>query len=120
MHGTYSTYEEAVIAAKKIIDDFLAGVDYKKMTAEQLFSDWTHYGDNPFISGDLGKAQVDELKPIVAELEKRMKINPENFAEILKPIDLPLSRFFSASEYAKACCRKLCPEEGAASKKEDI
>ncbi len=122
LHGTYETYEEAVAAAKKIIDDFLAEVDCKKLTAEELFSGWAHYGDSPFIVGDVGKACEDEVlergKAIVKEMKSRQKAHGSNLAEMLKPMDLPPPKlFFSASAYVRERCRELCSEAGAGSKK---
>lgn len=117
LHGTYDTYEEAVAATKKIIDNCLAGVDHTGMTSEQLYSGWAHYGDNPFIVGDLDNARIDELvaqgKAILAELESRMGIHITSPADILKSIDLPPSNKFSASDYARERCREICREEDA-------
>ena len=111
LHGTYKTYDEAVVAAKKIIDNFFADPAKGNLTAEQLFSGWSHYGDNPFIVGDLSEAHIAEIKQqgeaIVVEFGKRVEEHGQNLQEMLKPFDLPPSRSFSASEYARECCEKL-------------
>jgi hypothetical protein len=122
LHGTYETYDEAVVAAKKIIDGFFAGTEQGKRSAEQLFSGWAQFGDNPFIVGDLTEAHISEIKQqgeaIIAEFGKRVEEHGQDFHEMLKPFDLPPSRRFSASEYAKECCEKLCLKEEEMSKEE--
>jgi hypothetical protein len=123
LHGTYETYDEAVVSAKKIIDNFFANPECRKRTAEQLFSGWAHFGDNPFIVGDLSEAHVAEIKQqgeaFIAEFEKRKEEHGQNLHEMLKPFNLPPSRSFSASEYARECCKKLGLKEDDISKEEN-
>ena len=111
----FDDYEEAVAAAKRIIDGSLEGADFKGLTADQLFKGWCCYGENPCIRGDFDEAFMEEVSAeIVAigtEIERRKEVYGDNIAEILKPIDnVPRSRRFSASEYAKKRCRELCRE----------
>ena len=48
-YGEYETCEEAVSAAKKIVDDFLTS-NYKfGMTADDLYDHYQSFGGDPFI-----------------------------------------------------------------------
>lgn len=52
--GDFESLAEAIAACKKIVDDCLNG-DYKPgMTAEALYSNYTMFGDDPWISGGDG------------------------------------------------------------------
>lgn len=118
MANGFDDYEEAVAAAKRIIDGSLEGGDYKGLTSDQLFKGWSCYGESPCIRGDFDAsfmAEVSaEIVAIGTEIERRRKAYGDNIVEILKPIDnVPRSRRFSASEYARQRCRELCHEEDA-------
>ena len=47
--GIYSTWDEAVQAAKSLVDEFLTGNKAKASSAEELFSAYCQYGEDPFI-----------------------------------------------------------------------
>lgn len=50
--GTFNSYEEAVVACRRIVDDFLQRCHRVGMTAEELYSQYTSFGDDPFIRPD--------------------------------------------------------------------
>jgi hypothetical protein len=50
-HGTFDTLEAAIAAAKSIVDSFLSSALKSGMTAEQLYEQYVHFGDDPFIRG---------------------------------------------------------------------
>ena len=52
-HGTFATYDEAVAACQRIVDEFLAGQYRPGMTAEELYGLYTTFGEDPFIRSDV-------------------------------------------------------------------
>ena len=46
--GEYDTWEEALAAAKKVVDDFL---DASSESGAKLYDDYVSFGEDPFISG---------------------------------------------------------------------
>jgi hypothetical protein len=48
-HGNFSSWDEAVAAARKVVDDSLSENYQHGMTADELFSQYTAFGDDPFI-----------------------------------------------------------------------
>jgi hypothetical protein len=50
-HGEFDQYEEALIASKKIVDDFLVKEHKPEMTADVLYEHYASFGDDPFIVG---------------------------------------------------------------------
>jgi len=50
-HGEYETLEDAIKAAKEIVDDFLSSAYTPGMSAEKLYQGYTSFGDDPFIIG---------------------------------------------------------------------
>lgn len=48
--GAFDVYESAVREAKKIVDEFLSKALSSTITAEQLFSDYKQYGEDPWIT----------------------------------------------------------------------
>jgi hypothetical protein len=70
-HGVFETKEEAIAAAKAIVDEFLTLNHEPGMTAEELYHAYTGFGDDPFIVGpeyrvlfsawDYAKARSQEL-----------------------------------------------------------
>lgn len=50
--GKYETWEEAVAAAKKLVDASLADSYKPGMSAESLYSAYKMFGEDPFILGD--------------------------------------------------------------------
>jgi hypothetical protein len=51
-HGAFATYDEAIFACQRIVDDFLARQYQSGMTAEELYRLYTSFGDDPFIRSD--------------------------------------------------------------------
>ena len=51
-HGSYRTLAAAVKACKRIVDEFLKEHYKPGMTAEELYSGYTGFGEDPWISGD--------------------------------------------------------------------
>ena len=47
----YDTFEAAVQACQKIVDDFLKGQYKPGMSSEELFDQYTNFGEDPFIRG---------------------------------------------------------------------
>jgi hypothetical protein len=52
--GVYDTLEEAIAASESIIDNFLIEKATKRMTVAELFFQYQHYGEVPFIFSDSG------------------------------------------------------------------
>jgi hypothetical protein len=48
-HGQYDTYEEAMIAAKAIVDEFFVQNWKRGMTPDDLLAQYSLYGDDPII-----------------------------------------------------------------------
>lgn len=86
--GVFDTYEEAVRAAKKIVDEYLEYACAPGMTAEELLNSYRMFGEDPFIVGNVS-GQYDEAAAaghaVFAEGGSR----------------------FSAWEYAEIRCREL-------------
>lgn len=53
-HGAYATAGDAVLAAQKIVDDFLAREYRPGMKARELYKQYTSFGDDPHIDGPAG------------------------------------------------------------------
>ena len=51
-HGTFATYDEAVAACQRIVDEFLARQYRPGMTADDLYRLYTTFGEDPFIRSD--------------------------------------------------------------------
>jgi hypothetical protein len=47
--GSYATLEEAISAAKAVVDSFLASEYKPGMTADQLYKQYVTFGEDPFI-----------------------------------------------------------------------
>jgi hypothetical protein len=50
-HGEYATLEDALKAAKEIVDGYLSSAYTPGMSAEDLYQSYTSIGDDPFIVG---------------------------------------------------------------------
>jgi len=50
--GVFETYQGAVAAARKLVDNFLLENYKPGMTAEALYQGYTGFGDDPFIIGE--------------------------------------------------------------------
>ena len=50
VHGTYASYEEALSVARDLVDRSLGHLYRPGMTAEELWTMYTDFGDDPFIS----------------------------------------------------------------------
>lgn len=53
--GTFDSYDEAVAKCKEIIDEFLESAIEPCMTAKQLYSSYTMFGEDPYIDGETDK-----------------------------------------------------------------
>ncbi len=53
--GEFDSYDEAVAKCQTIVDDYLASALKPGMTAEELYSSYTSFGEDPFIMGDNAK-----------------------------------------------------------------
>ena len=51
-HGTFATYDEAVAACQRIVDEFLVAQYQPGMAADDLFRLYTLFGEDPFIRDD--------------------------------------------------------------------
>ena len=51
-HGTFATYEEAVAACQRIVDEFVAGRYRPGMTSEELYGPLLDVREDPFIRAD--------------------------------------------------------------------
>ena len=76
-HGTFETLDAAIAAAKSIVDSFLSSALKSGMTADQLYEQYVHFGDDPFIRGgneggvlfsawSYAKARCSEMCPSAA------------------------------------------------------
>lgn len=54
-HGGFSTYEKAVAACKKIVDEELRDMLKQGVKHEELSSTWSLYGCDPYIVGGSGR-----------------------------------------------------------------
>lgn len=50
--GDFASFEEAVIACKAIVDEYLLHVYQEGMTADELNASYTGFGEDPFIVGE--------------------------------------------------------------------
>jgi len=50
--GSFATYEQAVAACRAIVDRCLEGEHRPGMSADELFSLYTSFGEDPFIRGE--------------------------------------------------------------------
>ena len=50
--GEYDTYDEAVAKCKAIVDDYLDSALQPGMVAEELYTSYTMFGEDPFIIGN--------------------------------------------------------------------
>jgi hypothetical protein len=51
VHGKFETLEAAIAAAKRIVDEFLASAIRPGMSADALYSQYTSFGEDPYIIG---------------------------------------------------------------------
>ena len=49
-HGMFATYDEAIAACQRIVDDFLAAQYRPGLAADELYRLYTLFGEDPFIS----------------------------------------------------------------------
>src|SRR5436190_14233906 len=50
-HARFETLEAAISASKRIVDEFLTSALQPGMTADALYSQYTSFGDDPYIIG---------------------------------------------------------------------
>ena len=51
-HGTFASYDEALAACRRIVDEFLALQHRAGMAATDLYSLYTTFGEDPYIIPD--------------------------------------------------------------------
>lgn len=51
-HGSYETYEDAVIEAKKIVEEFFKDECKQGITADDLMASFAMYGEEPVVFPD--------------------------------------------------------------------
>ena len=51
-HGDFATFEEALSACRAIVDEFLQDSVKKGVSADELYSVYTGFGEDPFIIGE--------------------------------------------------------------------
>ena len=51
-HGSYETYEDAVMGAKKIVEEFFVGECYSGRTVGDLMASFAMYGKKPVVLPD--------------------------------------------------------------------
>jgi hypothetical protein len=51
-HGEFDTCEEAIAAARRVVDEFLLTTLEPEHTAEELWKLFTTFGDTPYITTD--------------------------------------------------------------------
>lgn len=54
--GEYETYDEAVAKCKSIVDEYLESALEPNMSANQLYTSYQMFGEDPFIEGEKGYA----------------------------------------------------------------
>lgn len=50
-HGKFETLESAIAACKRIVDEFLETALKPGITADELYRQYTSFGDDPYIIG---------------------------------------------------------------------
>lgn len=50
-HGKYASLDEAIKVCQQIVDDYLLSEQTPGMSAEELYSSYREFGDDPFIIG---------------------------------------------------------------------
>jgi hypothetical protein len=51
-HGTFQHYADAVVVCRRIVDEFLVAHHKLGMAADDLYAQYTAFGEDPFISPD--------------------------------------------------------------------
>ena len=69
--GDYATWDEAVTICREMVDDYLASAHRPGMSADDLFRNYTAFGEDPFVvpvpdglawsSWDYARARCDEI-----------------------------------------------------------
>jgi hypothetical protein len=49
--GEFANEEEALAAARKLVDDFLADLETEGKSSEELYKTYVEFGEDPWISG---------------------------------------------------------------------
>jgi hypothetical protein len=69
LHGEFDTPEAALVAAKKVVDDYLDEAHSPGMTAEALFGSYKMFGEDPFVvGGDVHFSAWEYAKARCAEI----------------------------------------------------
>ena len=76
--GTYNTYQAAAEEAKKLVDAFLLEHYKPGITAEELFSGYRGYGEDPYIMGEEPKEKSEIFSAWAYAEQRCMEIcNPD-------------------------------------------
>lgn len=51
-HGDFQTFEEALTACRSIVDEYLQSNYKEGITADELYQNYTMFGEDPFILGE--------------------------------------------------------------------
>jgi hypothetical protein len=78
-HGEFETLEAAVEAAKKIVDDGLLSDYQAGMSASTLYSRYTMFGEDPWVSGPGNKGRLAG-RPTTSGRCGKLNIDVPNFA----------------------------------------
>ncbi|MBT5109663.1 MAG: hypothetical protein HOM25_13365 [Rhodospirillaceae bacterium] len=68
-HGEFSTYERAVAACKKIVDEELQDMLKQGIKPEDLSATWALYGSDPYIIG--GSSRFSARDYVTEKIEER-------------------------------------------------
>ena len=52
VHGTFATLEEAIAAAKRIVDEYLASAYKPGLSAAELYHSYVNFGEDPYIAAE--------------------------------------------------------------------
>ena len=69
--GVFATYEEAVAACRRIVDNDLEDWAKRDITAKELFNLYVMFGDDPFIKPDGGFSGRDYARERSQALAKQ-------------------------------------------------
>jgi hypothetical protein len=66
----FESSDAAIIACKKIVDDYLREAQEPGMTAEQLYASYVLFGEDPYITGQTRHSLNGYAKPTESALSR--------------------------------------------------